>query len=443
MAESGRVGEGRDGDAVDGVVPPPRGRAARWVRGAIALDAIDDHSRVFVSGGSAMPVVLDRLLADQADRWTRLDLVCDRLLTPLAAFDHPDRPFHLTSLQPSPAVDPMREAGAYRSAAVPFSGFGHQISSAGPHPIDVAIVNVSPPGPSGRCSLGVSVATPLAAIGAAALVIAQVNPRMPYTFGYGELPLDSFDFLVEAEHELLETPGPAADGSPTMTTIGTSVAGLVPDGASLQMGIGAVADAVWAALVSHTDLAVHSGMISDGVVGLAASGALTGKHHPRFPGKIVAGLVGGTRTAFDFVDNNPDVLLVPTSISHGPSELRTLPRFTAVNSAVEVDLTGAANGENIGSRIISGPGGAPDYAAAASSHPDGQYIVALAATAAGGRHSRIVRALGPGVPRTVAGDQVSSVVTEYGVAALSGRSTTDRAQALAEVAAPPFRDQLR
>ena len=440
MASHGGEQDQHDPGGVDSA---PRGRSARRVSGDVALDAIGDGSRVFVSGGSASPVMLDRLMADQADRWTRLDLLCDRLIAPLAVFDHPGRPFHLTSLQPSPAVDVMRDAGAYRSAACPFSAFGDQINPTGPHPIDVAIVNVSPPGPSGRCSLGVSVATPLAAINAASVVIAQVNPRMPYTFGYGELPPDSFDFLVEAEHELLETQAAAGVGSTTMAAIGAAVAERIPDGASLQMGIGAVADAVWAALSSHADLTVHSGMISDGVVGLANSGALTGRHHPRFQGKIVAGLVGGTRTAFDFVDNNPDVLMAPASISHGPDQLHMLPKFTAVNSAVEVDLTGAANGENIGSRIISGPGGAPDYAAAASSHPEGQYIVALAATAAGGRLSRIVRALGPEVPATVPGDQVSSVVTEHGVALLAGRSASDRAQALTEIAAPEFRDQLR
>jgi acyl-CoA hydrolase len=439
MTEPGQTDSLQSDDHPDA---PPGGRAGRWVSGEVALDAIKDGSRVFVSGGSSAPVTLDRLMADEADRWTRLNLVCDRLLSPLAMFGHPGQPFHLTSLQPSPAVDPMRDAGAYRSEAGPFSGFGSKIGSSGQHPIDVAVVHVSAPGPGGRCSLGVSVATPLAAIHAARLVIAQVNPRMPYTMGYGELPVDRFDLLVEAEHELLETPA-AATTSQTMTTIGATVAELVPDGATLQIGIGAVADAVLASLSAHSDLAVHSGMISDGVVDLADSDALTGRHHPRFPGKIVAGLAGGTRRVFDFVDGNPDVLMVPASISHGPDQLRMLPRFTAVNSAVEVDLTGAVNGEHIGERVISGPGGAPDYAAAASNHPEGQFIVALAATAGGGRHSRIVRALGPDVPTTVPGDQVTAVVTEFGVASLAGRSESERAAALSAIAGPDFRDQLR
>ncbi|MEM7326194.1 MAG: acetyl-CoA hydrolase/transferase C-terminal domain-containing protein [Actinomycetota bacterium] len=420
---------------------PPAGRAGRPVSASAALDAIEDGSRVFVSGGAAAPIVLDRLMAEQADRWTGIELVCDRLLEPLAVFDHPGRPFRLVSLQPSPAVDGMRSAGAYRSAAGPFSGFGGLISPAGPYPVDVAVVHVSPPGPDGRHSLGVSVATPLAAMAAASLVIAQVNPRMPYTFGSGELAADRFDLLVDAEHELLETPGPTQRDA-AMTTIGGEVAGLIPDGATLQIGIGAVADAVLDGLRNHTDLSVHSGMISDGIVALAGSGALTGSSHPLFPGKIVAGLIGGTRTVFDFVDRNPAVRIVAATISHGAAVLAALPRFTAINSAVEVDLTGAANGEFIGSRVISGPGGAPDYAAAAAAHQDGRYIVALPATAGGRRLSRIVRRLDPARPPTVPGTHVGAVVTEHGTALLDGRSAAARATALIDIAEPDVRRTL-
>lgn len=425
----------------NGTERPPAGRAGKWVDPTEAINAIADGSRVFVSGGSAAPVAFDKAMAESADRWRRLDLVCDRLIEPLAVFDHPGRPFHLASLQPSPAVDVMRQAGAFTSASAPFSQFGTQLSASGPHPIDVAIVHVSRPGPNGRVSLGVSVATPLAAMSSAGLVIAQVNPQMPYTFGFGELDLDHFDFLVEAEHPLVETarnPG----GDQTTRIIGATVAELVPDGATLQIGIGAVADAVLTSLSNHNSLSIHSGMISDGIVPLSASGALSGSSHPQFPGKIVAGLVGGTRTIFDFVNLNPDVLMVPASISHGPDVLKALPRFTAVNSAVEVDLTGAVNGEAIGSRMISGPGGAPDYAAAAAKHPDGQFIVALGATAARGTLSRIVEALSPEVPVTVPGQWVSAVVTEYGVAQLGDASPENRAAALVAVAAPSFREQL-
>jgi acyl-CoA hydrolase len=404
---------------------------------ATALDAIADGSRVFVSGGSATPKVIDQAMAAERHRWSTLDLVCDRLVEPLAVFDFPNEPFRLVSLQPSPAVDTMRNAGALTSDAGPFSRFGELMSSAGSWPIDVAIIHVSPPGPEGRYSLGVSVATPLAAIAEASLVIAQVNPRMPYSYGAAELDPDEIDLLVDAESELVETVRRPPDE--TALVIGTLVASVVSNGATLQLGVGALADAVMMALVDHTDLAIHSGMISDGVIDLQASGAITGASHPLFPGHIVTGLVGGTRAAFDFIDHNPVVVMAPAAVTHGQKLLTSLGGFTAINSAVEVAIDGSANGEMIGDRVVSGPGGAPDYALAAATAPGGRYIVALPATASSGRRSRIVDRLAAGAPATVAGQYVSTVVTEFGVASIAELSGQDRAEALLSIAAPAFR----
>jgi acyl-CoA hydrolase len=404
---------------------------------ATALDAIADGSRVFVSGGSATPKVIDQAMAAERHRWSTLDLVCDRLVEPLAVFDFPNEPFRLVSLQPSPAVDTMRNAGALTSDAGQFSRFGELMSSAGSWPIDVAIIHVSPPGPEGRYSLGVSVATPLAAIAEASLVIAQVNPRMPYSYGAAELDPDEIDLLVDAESELVETVRRPPDE--TALVIGTLVASVVSNGATLQLGVGALADAVMMALVDHTDLAIHSGMISDGVIDLQASGAITGASHPLFPGHIVTGLVGGTRAAFDFIDHNPVVVMAPAAVTHGQKLLTSLGGFTAINSAVEVAIDGSANGEMIGDRVVSGPGGAPDYALAAATAPGGRYIVALPATASSGRRSRIVDRLAAGAPATVAGQYVSTVVTEFGVASIAELSGQDRAEALLSIAAPAFR----
>ena len=417
--------------------PRRTGRAARSASLATALDAIADGSRVFVSGGSATPKVIDQAMAAERHRWSTLDLVCDRLVEPLAVFDFPNEPFRLVSLQPSPAVDTMRNAGALTSDAGQFSRFGELMSSAGSWPIDVAIIHVSPPGPEGRYSLGVSVATPLAAIAEASLVIAQVNPRMPYSYGAAELDPDEIDLLVDAESELVETVRRPPDE--TALVIGTLVASVVSNGATLQLGVGALADAVMMALVDHTDLAIHSGMISDGVIDLQASGAITGASHPLFPGHIVTGLVGGTRAAFDFIDHNPVVVMAPAAVTHGQKLLTSLGGFTAINSAVEVAIDGSANGEMIGDRVVSGPGGAPDYALAAATAPGGRYIVALPATASSGRRSRIVDRLAAGAPATVAGQYVSTVVTEFGVASIAELSGQDRAEALLSIAAPAFR----
>ncbi len=379
-------------------------------------------------------------MADNRDRWSSLQLVCDRLVEPLAVFAHPGQPFQLVSLQPSPAVDAMRANDAFTSAAGPFSAFGTLLGPAGPWPIDAAVIHVSPPGPEGRFSLGVSVATPLSAIAEAPLVIAQVNPRMPYSYGAGELARDEIDLLVDVDHPLVATTRQPPND--TAQTIGTSVASLVSDGATLQLGVGALADAVMNALGDHRNLSIHSGMISDGVVELHAAGATGGMSHPLFPGRIVAGLVGGTSAAFDFVDRNPDVMMVPTAISHGHDLVRKLPDFTAINSAVEVALDGSANGEMIGTRVISGPGGARDYALAASANPDGRYIVTLPSTASKGRLSRIVPTLGPDVPATVEGDLVSTVVTEHGIASIAGLDDAKRADALRAVAHPDLRGEL-
>lgn len=415
-------------------------RAGRMVSVTEALDAIADRSRVFVSGGAAAPLEIVAAMVAQRDRWRDLQLVADRLIEPLTAFDHPNDPFRLVSLQPSPAVDAMRAAGALDSDPVAFSRFGRRMAPDGPWPIDAAIVHVSPPGPQGRLSLGVSVATPLAAIAAAPLVIAQVNPRMPYTFGGGELDRDEIDLLVEVDHPLVELPRPRPDE--TTRAIGELAAAHIPDGAALQIGLGALADAVLSALSGHRRIGIHSGMISDGIVDLAASGALDGSTGTAFPGRIVTGLVGGTRQVFDFVDRNPDVITVPTSISHGLDVLRTIDRFTAVNSAIEVALDGSINGERIGDRVISGPGGAPDYAEAAGLSAGGRFIVTLPATASRGSISRIVPELRPGVPPTVDGRLVTTVVTEHGVAEIGPLSGEARADALRAIAAAEFAGEL-
>ncbi|MGI9599512.1 MAG: acetyl-CoA hydrolase/transferase family protein [Acidimicrobiales bacterium] len=416
------------------------GKPGRAATMAEALGAIPDRSRVFVSGGAAAPSVIDRAMADERSRWSDLELVADRLVEPLAMFQFPTEPFRLVSLQPSPAVDGMRSAGALTADPVPFSRFGELMGPSGRWPIDVAIVHVSPPGPEGRFSLGVSAATPLAAIAAAPLVIAQVNPRMPYTFGDGELDRDEIDLLIDVDHPLVELT--RAEPGETARRIGALVATAIPDGAMLQIGVGALADAVLAAMAGHRDIGIHSGMISDGVIDLFEGGAVTGAGHPVHPGRMVTGLLGGTRRLFDFADRNPALVTVSASVSHGRKTLRRLGRFRAVNSAVEVALDGSVNGERIGDRVISGPGGAPDYAAAASASSDGRFIVAIPATAARGGTSRIVGALDRRTPATVDGRLVTTVITENGIAEISGLSATDRADALRAIADPRFSAEL-
>lgn len=418
--------------------PQRRGRTGRSVTMAQALDAVADKSRIYIPGGSAVPTaILDAMAADR-DRWTAIEFVADYMLEPVAVFDHPNEPFTLTSLQPSRALAPMVEAGAFTSAASALTTWAGLLAPTGVLALNAAIIHVSSPGPDGRFSLGVNTVTPLNAMASSDLVIAQVNPQMPYTFGAAEIGRDEIDLLVEVDHPLVEFPEITPDE--LTLCVGANVAQQVVDGSMLQLGLGALPDVVCAELAQHHDLGIHSGMISDGVIGLQASGALTGSKHPDFPGKIVTAMIGGTRRLLDFVDRNPDIIMVPPAVTHGAAAIGCLEKFTAINSAIEVALDGSINSERIGGRVISGPGGSPDYAAIAHATEGARFIVALPSTAARGTMSRIVSALAG--PPTVAGQYVDVVVTEHGVANISGLESAARPEALRAVADPAFAGSL-
>ncbi len=405
---------------------------------AQALDAIADKARVYVAGGSAVSTSILEAMTQQRDRWSRIEIVADYLVEPLPVFAYPTEPFHVASLQPNGTLRSMIDGDAYRTAARPLSEWGGAMEPGGDTAIDVALVHVSEPGPDGRFSLGVSSGTPLAAMSSADLVIAQVNPRMPYTFGAAEIHQDEMDLLVEVEHELVEFPLAEPDDITSLT--GALVASEIPHGAILQLGVGALPEAVCRELSGHRDLGIHSGLISDGVIDLVASGAFSGKTHPDHPGKIVTAMIGGTRQLFDFVDRNPDVVTVTTHESHGMVALGRLPNLIAVNSSIEVALDGSINSERVGTRIVSGPGGAPDYARATAAADGGRFFVALPSTAAKGTVSRIVSTLQG--PATVDGTLVDTVVTEFGVAKLCDLDASSRADVLRSIAHPDFRSDL-
>jgi acyl-CoA hydrolase len=426
---------------VDSLRPAGRPRReGRIVSAATALDAIADGSRVYFSPICSVPVDLLDAMADGADRWTRLTLVTDYLIDPVAPFRHAGAPFHLISLQPTPAVEPMRAAGALRTVSASYGQFATHLLPGGAVAVDVAVVQVSVPGPDGRCSLGVGAGVTAELIGRVPLVIAEINPRMPYTFGASECEITDFDLLVEVDHPLIELAVPAADD--VALAIGAHTASLVPDGATLEFGIGAIPEAVLAALHGRADLGLHGGMISDAVVRLAAAGALTGRRKSVDAGLHVGAGVIGTRAVFDWVDRNPDVFTVGSSYSHGIADLGRQDRFTAINSAIEIACDGSVNAEVAGTKVVSGPGGQPDFAVGADIARDGISIIALRATAAGGKVSRIVRELPVSSPTTLPRHLVDKVVTEFGVADLKGRSPEERREALRAIAHPDHRDAL-
>jgi 4-hydroxybutyrate CoA-transferase len=421
-------------------LPPLRARAGRIAPAREALRALPDRSRVFVSAACGAPFRLLEQLDALRDHFSALEIVVGHLRRPLAPFAHAGAPFRFTSLHASDVFRALSDPRALDVLPCRYSDYGRLFTAGGAYPCDVALVQVSAPGPDGRVSLGVSTGSTLPVVYGAPLVIAQMNPQMPYTFGAGELPLSAFDFLVEADEPILEVAPSPVDA--VSRAIGEHAAGEIPDGATLQFGIGAVPDAILQALRDHRELGLHGGMIGDACIELVASGVLTGARKPFARGALVAGEVIGSRRLYDWVHRNPLVQMAPPEISHGPAALAECPDFVAINSAVEVALDGTANAESVGAELVSGPGGQPDFVIAASLAASHRSILAFSSTAARGRASRIVRRLAPDATTTLPRFLADRVVTEYGVARLRGLPLRARAEALARIAHPDFRAGL-
>jgi 4-hydroxybutyrate CoA-transferase len=306
-------------------------------------------------------------------------------------------------------------------------------------PIDVALIHVSPPDRHGFCSLGTSVDVSLAAVQMAEKVIAQINPKMPRTHGDGLIDVKKIDFAVEVEDDLPEV-APAELSAEEMA-IGRNCAALIEDGATLQMGIGAIPNAVLVALAGHKDLGVHTEMFSDGLIDLIESGVVNGSKKRVHPGKIVSSFVMGTRRLYDFVDDNPEVVLLDVAYVNDPAVIRRNPKVTAINSAIEVDLTGQVCADSIGTRIYSGVGGQMDFIRGASLSEGGKPIIALQSVTAKGE-SKITPFLKEGAGVVTTRAHIHYVVTEYGAANLYGKTLRQRAKELIKIAHPDHREEL-
>jgi 4-hydroxybutyrate CoA-transferase len=308
-------------------------------------------------------------------------------------------------------------------------------------PLDVVLVNATPPDIHGFCSLGTSVEAMHAAIRAAETVIVQFNRSMPRTLGDSFIHLNDIDLAVEVDVPPYERPiGEIGD---IERQIGAHVAELVPDGATLQLGIGAIPAATALFLREKRDLGIHTEMFTDSVVDLVEAGAITGAAKERNRGKIVTAFVMGSRRVYDFVHDNPMVEMRPVDFTNDTSIIRTFRKMVAINSAIEVDLSGQVVADSIGLRPYSGVGGQMDFIRGAALAEEGRAIIALPSTAAGGTVSRIVPTLKEGAGVVTTRAHVRTVVTEYGVTDLLGRSLRERAEALIAIAHPDFRDELR
>jgi acyl-CoA hydrolase/GNAT superfamily N-acetyltransferase len=310
----------------------------------------------------------------------------------------------------------------------------------GQMPLDVALIQVSPPDENGMCSYGVSVDIIRSAVANASLVIAQVNPKMPRTLGDCLVHVHDLDVLVPSSAAILEVPPPEI--TDVTRQIAEYIAALIEDGSTIEFGIGRIPQALLTFLKHKKDLGVHTEMVSDGIIDLIECGAVTGARKTMDRGKVVASFALGTKRLYDYIDNNPLFSFHPTEYVNDPYVIRQQHKMVAVNTALEVDLTGQVCADSIGSKFFSGVGGQVDFNRGAAKSRGGKAIIALPSTAKGGTVSRIMTHLSPGAGVVTTRAGVHYVVTEYGVAYLHGKSVQERALALISIAHPKFRAEL-
>jgi len=315
-----------------------------------------------------------------------------------------------------------------------------ELFESGAMPIDVALIEVSPPDAHGFCSFGVGVDTTLTAAKCARYVVAQVNDQMPRTYGDSFIHVSKIDAVVESSRPLCAMKKPEITAM--HVAIARNVASLIEDGSVLQTGIGGIPDAVLPFLMDRKDLGVHSELVSDGVMPLIDAGVITGARKNFKPRKIILGFVLGSKQLFEYVDDNPIFEFHPTAYTNDPALISRNDNMVAINSALQVDLTGQVCSDSIGTRFYSGIGGQVDFLRGASRSKGGKPIIALPSTAKNGTVSRITPMLDPGAGVVTSRGLIRYVVTEYGVAYLHGKSIRERAKSLIEIAHPKFRDEL-
>ncbi|MEM6454546.1 MAG: acetyl-CoA hydrolase/transferase C-terminal domain-containing protein [Acidobacteriota bacterium] len=427
--------------------PPvsPSASIHSWRAACVDADEAVRHiapgHRVFVGSGAAAP---QSLLAAFARRATHLhDVEISHLLTlgsdPTTDASLEDRVRHRNFFI---GANSRRAVHEGRADYVPiFLSEIPNLFKRGALPVDVAMITVSPPDRHGFCTFGVSVDVVKAATEAARCVIAEINPNMPRVHGDGFLHLSAIDHRVWSDRPLPELPAHAS--SEVTEAIGRHVAALVDDGATLQLGIGAIPDAVLRNLGARNDLGIHTEMFSDGVLPLIRDGVINGRRKTVNRRTIVTSFVIGSRALYDFVDDNPVVAFRPSQYTNDPFLIAQHDDMVAINSALEVDLTGQVCADSIGPRFYSGIGGQVDFVRGAARSRGGKPIIALPSTAKNGTVSRIVLQLSEGAGVVTTRGDVHWVVTEYGAAHLHGKSIRDRAAALIEIAHPDVRPTLR
>ena len=408
-----------------------------------AMQAVKSGDRVFLTGNCSIPQLLLAALVDRAHELENVEIT-HALTMGSADYVSEEMEGHLrvNTLFIGANVRKAVQEGRADFTPVLLSEFT-LLFKEGFLPLDVALVHLSPPDEHGFCSFGVESGLTKTPAESSRIIIAEVNQQMPRTLGDTFIHVSKIDYIVPVDYPLMEMPMSEGGPSETAKKIASLIAELIPDGATMQMGIGAIPDAVLSFLYHRKDLGVHTELFSDGVIDLVDAGVITNARKALHPGKITAGFVIGTRRLYEFIHDNPIVELHRTEYVNDPFVIAQNDRQVAINSAIEVDLTGQVCADSIGPKLYSGVGGQLDFIYGASRSKDGVPVIALPATAKGGELSRIVPLLKHGAGVVTTRNHVRYVVTEYGVADLYGKTIRQRAQALINVAAPQFRDELK
>ena len=405
-----------------------------------AVDAIKDNYKLVYGNATGFPQVFCKALAEQKDRFTNVHIY-NMLIT--------GTPWHIdavmkghfqtiTSFISKPSLKGMKEGliefiPCYLRQ-VPL------LFSEGYYPVDVAVVQLSPPNDEGYCSYGVANDYTKPAADNARIVIGEINDQTPCTWGDNFIHVTDLDYIIETSYPLVETPSPVA--TEVEIAIAKHCASLINDGDTLQLGIGGLPNAVLASLKDRKDLGIHTELFTEGVIDLVNEGVITGKRKTLHPNKIIATFIMGTKRVFDFVHNNPMLELHPVDYVNNPNVIGQNDNMVSINSCIEVDLMGQVNSESIGLNQYSGPGGQVDYVQGVRLSKGGKSIITIPSTAASGKISRIVPFLSHGAAVTTSRNDVDYIVTEYGIAHLRGKTLRERAEMLIGLAHPNFREEL-
>jgi len=405
-----------------------------------AVKLIRSGDCVYIHPGCAEPEPLVKAMISRADELRKVKII--HLLTRgVADYVLPEMAESFRHVALFSGANVREAINQGRADIVPiFLSEIESLFSSGAMPVDVALIQVSPPDEHGFCSFGVGVDTTKTAAECARLVIAQINPQMPRTLGDSFIHINKIHYAVEASEEILEFP--MGEISDVAMNIGRYSADLIEDESTLQLGIGEIPDALLAFLGDKKHLGVHSEMVSDGVIDLIEAGNITNERKTLHPGKIVAGFVLGTRRLFDFIHNNPIFEFHPSRYVNDPFVISRNDKQVSINSAIEVDLTGQVCADSIGYSFYSGIGGQVDFVRGAARSTGGKPIIALPSTAHHETISRIVPSLREGGGVVTSRGDVHYVVTEFGVAYLHGKSVRERCRALIDIAHPKFREEL-